>query len=400
MKNLKIIYYLLLMAVVISSCEKESIMLPENAELNIQPAEKENFNALAHIDMAAGELYALAPWDSSDNIALYDYNPTTDEIVLNSGFTGSTETENNYGFDFNYGDGLVYLLADGPSEGRYLYTYNKDTDATTLIGQIVSVGGNTLPQDVTFGNDNTLYFVFKNGEVNAYNIVSHSMSAFSTVLSGGAVGLTYDFDNNRLIYAVNSGPVQLYSVSIPSGAVTPLFTFYTPSEGGCTAQGIEFLGNNKLIATSTYGCDIIYTIDLATEETNLLLNPTGSYSSIKDLMFINNPDIDGDGCLNVNDAHPNSNLSETINIGGCYPVVNNVLVNCGTTMMDQIDDLVEEINLQYNGDNYVYLHKRFVTKMAQLTYSWRIAKLITATQRSKISTCASNANIPYTNWEY
>ena len=398
MKNLKIIIYLLLTSVIIASCEKETEILPENAESTIQPFVKENLSARP-LDIPAGDLYALAPWDSSDNIALYDYNPTTDEIVLNSDFTGSTGFDNNYGFDINYGNGLIYLLADGPSEGRYLHTYNKDTDATTLIGQIVSAGGNSLPQDLTFGSDGTLYFVFKNGEINAYNISSQSMSAFSTVQSGGAVGLTYDFDNNQLIYALNSGPVHLYSVNIPSGAVTTLFTFYTPGESGCTAQGIEFLGNNKLIAASTYGCDIIYTIDLATEETNLLLNPTGSYSSIKDLMFINNPDIDGDGCLNINDAHPNSNLSETINIGGCYPGVNNKLVNCGTTMMDQIDDLVEEINLQYTGNNYAYLHKRFVTKLAQITYSWRIAKLITATQRSRISSCAWNATIPYINWD-
>ena len=386
--------YLLLAVVLIASCEKETEILPVNAESTIQPFVKENLSARP-LDIPAGDLYALAPWDSSDNIALYDYNPTTDEIVLNSDFTGSTGFDNNYGFDINYGNGLIYLLADGPSEGRYLHTYNKDTDVTTLIRQIVSVGGNSKPQDVTFGNDGALYFLFQNGEVNVYNIASQTMSAFSSVPAGGGVGLTYDFDNNQLIYALNYGPVHLYSINIPSGEVTSLFTFYTPGGGGCSAQGIEFLGNNKLIAASTFGCDIIYTIDLVTEETNLLLNPTGSYSSIKDLMFINNTDSDNDGVLNENDAHPNSDMSEFINIGDCNPNVKNKMVKNGSTMMDQISDLIADINLQYNGDNYTYLHKRFMTKLAQITYNWRTAKLITTTERSRISSCAWNATIPY-----
>jgi len=71
------------------------------------------------------------------------------------------------------------------------------------------------------------------------------------------------------------------------------------------------------------------------------------------------------------------------------------MVKNGTTMMDQINDLVAEINSQYNGENYTYLHKKFMTKLSYITYKWRMDKLITATQRSKISSCAWGANIPY-----
>ncbi|MDP3313299.1 hypothetical protein [Lutibacter sp.] len=396
MKHFKTMYYLLFIAVILVSCEKETITLLENSESSIQSSLKGNLSARS-LDIPAGDLYALAPWDSSNNIALYNYNPTTDEIILNSDFTGSTGIANNYGFDFNYRDGLIYLLADRPGEGRYLYTYNKNTDASTLIRQIVSVGVNGLPQDLTFGNDGTLYFVFKNGEVNAYNITSQSMSAFSTVLSGGSVGLTYDYDNNQLIYALGNSPVRLFSIDIPTGLVTEMFSYDTPVFSGYNGQAIEYVGNDKLIASGTFGSNIIYTIDLATEETNLLLHPTGSYSSIKDLMFVNNTDFDGDGVLNENDAHPNSDMSEFINIGGCYPNVKNVLVKNGSTMMDQIEDLIAQINLQYNGDNYKELHEEFVKKVAGLTYYWKRDRQITSKQRTAISSCAWRANIPF--WE-
>lgn len=112
---------------------------------------------------------------------------------------------------------------------------------------------------------------------------------------------------------------------------------------------------------------------------------------------INCNDWDGDGFLNEEDAHPNSDMSEKINIGGCYPNVDNKMVKNGTMMMDQINDLIAQTNLQYNGENYAYLHKRFMTELAQITYRWRMSRLITATQRSKISSCAWGATIPHTN---
>lgn len=116
---------------------------------------------------------------------------------------------------------------------------------------------------------------------------------------------------------------------------------------------------------------------------------------IDNLSFGTCNDFDGDGVLNENDAHPNSDMSEYININGCYPNVKNVLVKNGSTMMDQITDLIAQINSEYNGQNYKTLHSKFMTKLAQITYTWRRAGLITTTERARISSCAWNASIPY-----
>jgi hypothetical protein len=72
---------------------------------------------------------------------------------------------------------------------------------------------------------------------------------------------------------------------------------------------------------------------------------------------------------------------------------NNVFAKPGTTMMDQVNDLINEINSQYTGDNYDYLHKRFMTKLSAITYYWIKDRLITSKQRSKISSAAWSASI-------
>jgi hypothetical protein len=96
---------------------------------------------------------------------------------------------------------------------------------------------------MAFGADGILYFVFSNGEVNAYNIDNQIMSPLSSLPSNGAVGLTYDYDNNRLIHATGSGLVNLTAIDIGTGVTTPLFSV----SPGCGAQAIEYVGD-KLIA--------------------------------------------------------------------------------------------------------------------------------------------------------
>ncbi|MFZ3273128.1 MAG: hypothetical protein WA143_02520, partial [Lutibacter sp.] len=119
------------------------------------------------------------------------------------------------------------------------------------------------------------------------------------------------------------------------------------------------------------------------------------YEGVDNVSFGACNDFDGDGVLNANDAHPNSDMSEYINIGGCNPNVKNKMVKNGSTLMDQINDLIAQINSEYNGQNHKTLHSKFMTKLAQITYNWRTAKLITTTQRSQISSCAWGAAIPF-----
>ena len=106
-------------------------------------------------------------------------------------------------------------------------------------------------------------------------------------------------------------------------------------------------------------------------------------------------DSDGDGCLSEDDAYPHSNMDETLSIGCADSDITNNFVDCGTTMMDQIDNLIAEINSEYDGDNWNYLHRKFTRKMTRLTYYWRRDGLITRAERRSISSDAEQSNIPY-----
>ncbi|WP_456423731.1 hypothetical protein [Lutibacter sp.] len=125
-----------------------------------------------------------------------------------------------------------------------------------------------------------------------------------------------------------------------------------------------------------------------------------------------NTDYDNDGCLNQDDAHPWSNMSETIKFDYFTDTgVENSFVNCGSTMADLVDDLIMEMNIEYGcgeqptlikGDKYIIensvewkaVHRKFVRRIARLTYYWRKDKLITRGERSQLYRAAKNSNVP------
>ncbi|MBI9042683.1 hypothetical protein [Lutibacter sp.] len=399
MKQLKMSMVVLLIATFFSSCNEEITLVPESGDLNAKTSAIDNVSARpGSMEIYGGELYALYAWDAYNSVYLYNYNAINDVLDFDYDYIGATGHNRNFGFDYNYKDGFIYLLA-GESEWEYenagyrnLYTWNKDTNEKILLEQIISDEGDERPQDLTFGNDGTLYFAFKNGEINAYNVATKTMSAFSTMDGWkGGVGLTYDFDNNRLIYARGYDPVSLYSIEIPSGEVNFLFSFYATNYYDF-GNAIEYVGNNKLLVSGR-NMNTITTVDLETEDVNFL---SDSYIyQIKDLMFFVNPDLDDDGVLNENDPYPNSNVAETLSIGEINLNIDNEFVKSGTTMMDQIDALIAAINEEYTGDNYAVLHKKFMTELSKITYYWYKGRMITSRERSAISSAAWRANVPY-----
>ncbi|AMC11609.1 hypothetical protein Lupro_10185 [Lutibacter profundi] len=127
-------------------------------------------------------------------------------------------------------------------------------------------------------------------------------------------------------------------------------------------------------------------------------------------------DYDNDGCLNVDDAHPRSNMSETIWFDDYTDTgVENSFVNCGSTMADLVDDLIREMNEEYGcymkvksnlsektrirDVNWEVIHRKFVRRIARLTYYWRKDKSITRGERSQLYRAAKESNVPYCYFE-
>ena len=139
---------------------------------------------------------------------------------------------------------------------------------------------------MAFGNDGTLYLSAGNGDVSTYDFGTGTSTTLATLPANGAIGLTYDSDSNVLIYATldGGGDVDLYSVDA-AGTVTPLFSVVEPSGCGGSAQAMEYIGNGKIVVGSTFGCSVIYSIDLNTQTAATLLNPDGFQDNIKSLIF-------------------------------------------------------------------------------------------------------------------
>ena len=95
-------------------------------------------------------------------------------------------------------------------------------------------------------------------------------------------------------------------------------------------------------------------------------------------------DDDNDGCLDVDDDHPMSNQEATVSIGGCDSGVANVLVNCGSTMSDIIDDCAA------NAVNHV----AFVRCVTLAARGWRSDGLISSRDMRAITRCANSSSLP------
>ncbi len=437
----KLTFASLLILLVFIGCQDETILSVEQNDLN---SKIDLLNS--KISIEGQDLYALYPWNSDDfkmnpadidfnNIALYTYDPITDNIALNENNTNYLEPNKYYGFDYNPNDNLVYLLKSDnyndigkstskrDANNRNLYSYNLETNEVEFIQSIISYQGNYNPQDLTFDNNGTLYFVFKNGEVNSFNLDTKTISSFANVPTGGGVGLTYNFDTNSLIYSYRNDDMftktkeanvemnNLISIAIPSGITSELFSFSIGSssiifkgldedEGfncNATAQAIEYVGNGKCIASSTFGCDVIYTIDLITEETEILLNPTGSFEDIKDLMLIGeNNDYDNDGVLNDKDRHPYSNTSPMLNLN-CLLDTENQMVKRGTWMNDEIQDVIDLVNAMEDVSDRRRTN-RFKSKMYIIVNNWRYKyRLIDNREKRTILACVNSTSYPFNN---
>jgi len=246
-------------------------------------------------DAPINNLYAVDAFAGGTvNIHLYSYDPSDDTIFVLDGPAGSTGSADQfYGLDYHPFENQVYMLNNDPGFVRSLYTLDIASGTPTFIGNVTSPLGDTQPIDMTFDDDGTLYIFFKSGEIGTYNFGTDTVDAFTDVGAGaggtGGVGLTYDFDNDRLLLSYGTGLVTVDAIDIATQALTLVTIFSVPDSGcGGTAQGIEYVGDLKAISSTTFGCDAIYTIDLTAGVAVLLTNPTtdGFTDSIKDLMYI------------------------------------------------------------------------------------------------------------------
>ncbi len=226
------------------------------------------------------------------DIALYDIDPNTSTITPNTTFAGADIGGRTVALDLNPANNTMYLMAlvNDDNAVRNLYTFDLTAGILSDLGQVISTGGNVRPQAMSFNAAGDLYAIFQGGELHQIDYTTSPITTtfISTLPSNGGVGLSYNYENNTLLYSTGQNPsIELYEVNYNTGASNLLMTFTTPSGGsGCTSQGLEYYRNGLAYSTSTLGCNEIYLIDINSNTVSPLLSPTGTYERIKDLLYI------------------------------------------------------------------------------------------------------------------
>lgn len=350
MKHLKMSMYLLLTAAIFTGCEKETTTLPENSEFN-------NSNEIIKQSPVFG---------------------TKVEAIKNN----KNEVTGYY-----FSDSPTVIYPINKEKEHLLYSIPNNQNIISLVGDEdnFGYGGSSNPDCVCFNLGNEIDLgIFDNACLRSDSQVEN---------------WTHDYTNNpnfqngfvadRVIIEVREkfSDSDISIINIDGEDFNFAVNGYSTC-GDPIVQSFTFTGEDAAFAN-----DGIINITFVENGDTIALDwakvtITGSY---------NISDLDNDGVLNENDAHPNSDMSEYINIGGFYPNVKNKLVRNGSTMMDQITDLINEINAEYNGSNYEYLHRKFLMLLERKATDWRRNRLITNRERDAISRSGASASIPYTD---
>lgn len=431
MKHLKMSIYLLLTAAIFTGCEKETSAIPENNNIKLE-INNEDFqlNLIeAGYKIEIPESYLISKkkvntvFGRDDNSQLVFFN---DENNFNSLGCGSLNFE-----DFEE------TVLPGGGDARFTGPLNEFTDNSYISpGDIVS---GVEFQSSLLSDQNLAIFGFPVSWIpysskylgpNYYtqpliiNFITGAKNVGLDFVVYNYPGTSFQIDiynNDELIsstlrqvasaasfWGVQSEILITKIIITPDNSLGNWIGIDNLSFGNCNdADGDGVLNEDDLCANTPSGEEVNSNgcaQSQLDDDNDGVLNTVDSCSNTPSGEAVNENgcgqsqlDYDNDGVMNNKDAHIYSILGGVINIGGCYPNVNNKMVKNGSTMMDQITDLIAQINSEYNGQNYKTLHNKFMTKLAQITYNWRTAKLITTTQRSQISSCAWGSNIPYYN---
>ncbi|MDO9037433.1 MAG: hypothetical protein Q7U59_03690 [Lutibacter sp.] len=385
MKHLKMSFCLLLMVAIFTSCEKETITLPENSEMNVQETEPTgqpvpiSFSEIIKSGVDLETYYKSWPipedtgarptYSQIQNTNLQFFY-TTDDLPCNNLPTEDFENANN--------------------DNYYSFpNYLNENSSNSVFSP-----GDILP-GISFVLTRNSYYAGPEYDYYDWYINNYGFYIWTDSYYGMQKALVSNYHLTDLNINFSANNVNQISMDLLNWYYSNFIIYVYGANDNLLGADVIWGNYNYYYYTKTF-----WGVKSTTPISKIVIK-SGYYGGnqviVDNVSFGNCDDIDGDGVLNENDAHPNSDMSSKINIGGCYPNVDNKMVKNGSTMMDQINDLVAQINSQYNGQNYTYLHKKFTNELSQITYRWRMARLITATQRSKISSCAYGANIPNQN---
>ncbi|MCB0549102.1 MAG: HYR domain-containing protein, partial [Phaeodactylibacter sp.] len=164
---------------------------------------------------------------------------------------------------------------------RTLYTLDLRTNAITALGPVFSTGGSNSVEAIAFDQQGNLFAVFPGGVVNEIDYTSPSLTPMNLPVSpaipdNGNIGLTYDFDNNRLIFTTGS-PAQIYEINPATGASGLIVSLVSGS-----GRYAVYVGDNTLYLGGS-----LIAVDLANGSTQgISMSPLISPRVRRDFLYI------------------------------------------------------------------------------------------------------------------
>lgn len=189
-----------------------------------------------------------------------------------------------------------YIITQDDNTGiRYLYNFNPYTfEIGSQITQLISTTGDTLPISITTDNNDNLYILYKEGSITKYNIQTNT----STLVMEGlgtmyASGITYDYDNNNLIYSNGiSDNIIIISINLYTMNKNILFTLNRNGLNIRSAQVLLYIGNNIIQVTQKNAVgltsNILYKFTTTNNICQLIQYPFNSTNNIAALIPLYN----------------------------------------------------------------------------------------------------------------
>jgi hypothetical protein len=310
----------------LNGCSTQSCItvgnLPPAQPISIVPDAATSFCGTASPVNLCANLQASQEFIYSANISYSEINRWTidgSDLVYDTTFTPIPTYA--FAIDRNPVNNLYYGISN--QNGRNIFTFNPETGSVVHGNQILSHNGSGQVSAFSFDQTGNLFAVF-NGAV--FNKIDYNSPALTptnfpvnpALPNYGYVGLTYDFDNNRLLYATG-GSGEVYAINPQTGASQYLFSMGTPG------QAIAYVGNNKINCTWN-GDGQVYQFDMGTQTLSYLTNVLGSSYGTKDFLFTPKVELSwssatanlgNETCINVNPAATTDYFLSYTNFQGC-----------------------------------------------------------------------------------
>ncbi|MHB1146814.1 MAG: hypothetical protein ACYC01_04380, partial [Lutibacter sp.] len=305
MKHLKMSMYLLLTAAIFTGCEKETTTLSENPEMNVQDIKTDNqlpLNSISEIIKSGVDLKTY-----------FNSRPIPENIGARPAYSQIPNPDLQF---FYSSEGLP--CNNLPTE---------DFEDANYDGNVPN-----------YLNENSNNSIFSPGDI--LPGISFELTRNYDYYSGPEYDYLDWYMNNYGFYIWTDSYWGAQKALMSSYEFTDLTINF--SANNVTNVSMDLLNWNYTnviiyvygVDDTLLGADVVYVPVSPTFWAVQSLAPISKivissdyyygYEGVDNVSFGACDDFDGDGVLNENDAHPNSDMSEYINIGGCNPNVKNI----------------------------------------------------------------------------